>query len=115
VGGVQVLATSLVVVLGGELIHAVRPLVPMHVRVDDRGWSLRARTPRHHLELEAHANGTAAHLLPVPVPAERRNLDGAAVQHLAGALRIRVSRRGRTVWEGASALAGLERGVGPGG
>jgi tocopherol cyclase len=102
-------------VLGGELIHAVRPLVPMHVRVDDRGWSLRARTPRHHLELEAHANGTAAHLLPVPVPAERRNLDGAAVQHLAGALRIRVSRRGRTVWEGASALAGLERGVGPGG
>jgi hypothetical protein len=115
VAGVHVVATALVVVLGDELIHAVRPLVPMHVRVDDLGWSLRARTPRHHVELEAYPNGTAAHRLPVPVPSERRNLDGAAVQHLAGAVRVRVSRRGRTVWEGASELAGLERGVGPSG
>jgi hypothetical protein len=115
VGGVQVVATSLAVVLGDELVGAVRPLMPMRVRVDERGWLLRARTPRYRIDLEAHADGTDAHLLPVPVPSERRNLDGAAVQHLAGALRVRVVRRGRLVWEGDSALAGLERGTGPGG
>ncbi|HSD76150.1 MAG TPA: tocopherol cyclase family protein, partial [Solirubrobacteraceae bacterium] len=113
IAGAHVVATSLVVVLGDELIHAVRPLVPMRVHVDGHGFAFRARTPRHSIELEAHADATDAHLLPVPVPAERRNLDGAAVQHLAGALRARVARRGRTVWEGESALAGLERGTGP--
>jgi hypothetical protein len=52
-------------------------------------------------------------VLPVPVPAQRRNLEGAAVQHLAGALHVRVARGARTVWEGTSELAGLERGRGP--
>ena len=114
VGPVQVVATSLVVALGDELHHAVRPFVPMHVAVDDRGWVLRARTPRGRLEVEAHAAPGEAHVLPVPVPAERRTLPGAR-QHLTGRLRARVERpRGRLVWEGESELAGLERGLGPG-
>jgi hypothetical protein len=111
--GAHVVATSLVVGLGGELLRAIRPLVPMRVGVDARGWVLRARTLRHRIEVEAHANGTDAHRLPVPVPRERRNLEGAAVQHLAGAMRVRVTRRGRTLWEDESRLAGLERGLGP--
>jgi hypothetical protein len=49
------------------------------------------------------------------VPAERRRLDGFSAMHLAGTLRLRLRRRGRTVFEGTSRLAGLERGRGPGG
>jgi hypothetical protein len=86
----------------------------MRVAVDDRGWVLRARTPRGRLEVEAHAAAAEAHVLPVPVPAERRTIPGAR-QHLTGRLRARVERpRGRLVWEGESELAGLERGLGPG-
>ena len=114
VGPLQVVATSLVVALGDDVHHAVRPFVPMRVAVDDHGWVLRARTPRGTLEVEAHAAPGEAHVLPVPVPAERRTIPGAR-QHLTGRLRARVERpRGRLVWEGESELAGLERGSGPG-
>ena len=117
VGPLQVVATSLVVAIGGELHHAVRPFVPMRVAVDERGWVLRARTARARLEVEAHAGEGGdgiPHVLPVPVPAERRTIPGAR-QHLTGRLRARVERsRGRVVWEGESDLAGLERGLGPG-
>jgi len=115
VHGLQVVATSLVVALGDDLIQAVRPFVPMQVEVHNRRVALRARTLRHRVELEAHDGPTEPHRLPVPVPSERRNLDGAAVQNLAGALRVLVRRRGRTVWEGTSRLAALEHGLGPGG
>jgi len=43
------------------------------------------------------------------VPAERRAVDRSQ-HHLAGEMRVRVTRRGRTVFAGESALAGLERG-----
>ena len=42
------------------------------------------------------------HLLPVPVPRERRRLDDWAPQHLAGTLRLSVRRRGRTLYQGTS-------------
>ena len=74
---------------------------------------LRGRSARHRIEIAGHANGTAPHRLPVPVPAERRRRDGLSAMHLAGALHVRVRRGGRTLFEGASALAGLERGLGP--
>ena len=54
----------------------------------------------------------AAHVLDVPVPAERRVVPWSH-QHLAGRLRVRVERRGRLVYEGESALAGLELGRAP--
>jgi tocopherol cyclase len=64
------------------------------------------------MEVEAHADGVAPHLLPVPVPHERRRLDDWAPQHLTGTMRLSVRRRGRTLYEGTSELAGLERGRG---
>jgi Tocopherol cyclase len=106
-------ATSIVVALGGEVVRLVSPVVPMRVAVDDRGWRLRARGPRHRVELEGHAGGAAPHVLPVPVPAERGRHVAQSAMHLAGTLRVRVRRGGRTVFEGESALAGLERGLGP--
>jgi tocopherol cyclase len=114
-GPVPVRATAVVVALGGEVVRLVAPLQPLRVAVDERGWRLRGRTARHALEIEACAGGAAPHRLPVPVPAERRRLDGFSAMHLAGTLRLRLRRRGRTVFEGTSRLAGLERGRGPGG
>ena len=64
------------------------------------------------VEIEAAADPAAAHVLDVPVPAERRTLPWSH-QHLAGRLRVRVTRRGRLLYEGESALAGLELGRAP--
>lgn len=110
-GRAQVLATSLVVRVGDDVVRAVRPPHPMRVEVGPRGWRLHARTARHTIELEGRANGTPAHALPVPIAAERRNLEGAAAQYLASDVRLVVRRGRRMLFSGASALAGLERGL----
>jgi hypothetical protein len=110
--GVSVGAGALVVRLGQRVLRVVSPLQPLRVAVDEAGWRLRGRAGRHAIEVHGHAGAEPAHLLPVPVPLERRHLDGWAPQHLAGTLRLSVSRGGRTVFEGASTLAGLERGRG---
>ena len=110
IGRAQVLATSLVVRVGDDVVRAVRPLHPMRVEVGARGWRLQARTARHTIELEGRANGTPPHALPIPIPAERRNLEGAAAQYLASEVRIVVRRGRRALFSGESALAGLERG-----
>lgn len=112
VGPLRVLATSLVVSAGGELVRLVRPLQPLQVEVGTDGWRLSGRTPGGvSVEVEGHANGTPPHLLPIPVPGERRHTEDAAQQHLAGALKLRLSRRGRTIFSGTSLLAGLEQGA----
>jgi hypothetical protein len=108
VGPLRATATALVVAVGDEVRTAVRPLRPLRVAVDERGWRLAGGG----IEVEAHADGVAPHLLPVPVPLERRRLDDWAPQHLTGTLRLSVRRRGRTLYEGTSRLAGLERGRG---
>jgi hypothetical protein len=113
VARVPVRATAVVVAVGGEVRRLVRPVMPVRVDVGDHGWLLRGRTARHAVEIEGHANGTRPHLLPVPVPAEGRRIDGQSAMHLAGEMRVHVRRRGRTVFAGTSALAGLERGRGP--
>jgi hypothetical protein len=111
VGPVRMTATSLIVSAGGELVRLVRPLQPLRVGVDDRGWRFAGRTPGGvSVAVEGHANGTPPHLLPVPDPARRRHHEQAAAQHLAGELHVSLRRRGRTVFEGTSVLAGLERG-----
>jgi hypothetical protein len=107
-GRLRATATALVVAVGDEVRSVVRPLRPLRVAVDERGWRLAGAG----IEVEAHADGVAPHLLPVPVPHERRRLDDWAPQHLTGSLRVSVRRRGRTLYEGTSQLAGLERGRG---
>jgi tocopherol cyclase len=107
-GPLRATATALVVAVGDELRTVVRPLRPLRVGVDERGWRLAGAG----IEVEAHADGVAPHLLPVPVPHERRRLDDWAPQHLTGTLRVSVRRRGRTLYQGTSKLACLERGRG---
>jgi hypothetical protein len=108
-GPLRATATALVVAVGDEVRTVVRPLRSLRVAVDERGWRLAGAG----IEVEAHADGVAPHLLPVPVPRERRRLDDWAPQHLTGTLRLSVRRRGRTLYQGTSRLAGLERGRGP--
>jgi tocopherol cyclase len=107
-GRLRATATALVVTVGDDVRSVVRPLRPLRVAVDEGGWRLAGAG----IEVEAHADGVAPHLLPVPVPHERRRLDDWAPQHLTGSLRVSVRRRGRTLYEGTSELAGLERGRG---
>jgi tocopherol cyclase len=112
-GPVPVRATAVVVALGGDVLRVVSPPAPLRVAVDERGWRVHARTARHRIVIHGDPSGSEPHLLPVPVPAERRRLEGYSAMHLAGALRVRVRRGGRTWFQGESALAGLERGRGP--
>jgi tocopherol cyclase len=107
-GPLRATATALVVAVGDEVRTVVRPLRPLRVAVEEGRWHLAGAG----IEVEAHADDLAPHLLPVPVPRERRRLDDWAPQHLAGTLRLSVRRRGRTLYQGTSELAGLERGRG---
>jgi tocopherol cyclase len=110
IGPIRTTATALVVALGSDVRTVVRPPRPLRVQVDERGWRLAGGG----IEVEGYAEGRTPHLLPVPVPHERRRLDDWAPQHLAATLRLKVRRGGRTLYEGTSRLAGLERGRGPG-
>jgi hypothetical protein len=107
-GRLRATATALVVAVGDDVRSVVRPPRPLRVAVDERGWRLAGAG----IEVEAHADGVAPHLLPVPVPREGRRLDDWAPQHLTGTLRLSVRRRGRPLYQGTSELAGLERGRG---
>jgi hypothetical protein len=106
VGPARLHATAAVVRLDGSVLRC-RP--PATVTLGDGAWRLRARAGGHRLEIEGAADPATAHALTVPVPTEHRAVDRSQ-HHLAGEMRIRVSRRGRTVFAGESGLAGLERG-----
>ncbi len=61
------------------------------------------------IDLEGDGTGLEPHVLPVPLPAERRNVD-TDFEHLAGRLHCTVRERGRVLFDGTSKLAGLEIG-----
>jgi hypothetical protein len=102
--------TSVVVALGDDVLRFTPPLARMTVATGDGRWRIRARGPVHAIELEGEADPAAAHILPVPIPADRRAVLRSA-QHLAGHVTLTVRRGRRTLMRGESALAGLERGV----
>lgn len=101
-GPLTTTATSLVVHAGATTHRVVRPLQRLRVEVTPERWLIRGGG----IELEGHADGAPAYVLPVPLPRERRNLQDAASQHLAGTIRLELPDG----WEGVSRLAGLEQG-----
>jgi tocopherol cyclase len=107
-------ATALVVHLGSRLIRLGEPLIAgVSADVGPGRWVLRGRSLTGvRAEVEAHGDPGAEHVLDVPVPHERRVVPWSH-QHLAGRLRVRVTRRGRVVYEGSSEVAGLELGRAP--
>ena len=77
-----------------------------------REWHIDARTPRYHVVLDGQGTPDGPHVLPVPLPAERRNID-TDYEYLAGTLRCTIREWGRTIFEGATELAALEVGTRP--
>lgn len=110
-GPLRTEVTAVVVRLpDGRLLRLVHPaLSPVHAAVTDEHWILRGRSPNWSVDIEGHGPVGDAHVLPVPLPTERRNIAGA-IEHLGARMRVSVRRRGREVWSGRSTLAALEHG-----
>ena len=110
-GPLSVEVTAIVVLLpDGTLIRLGDPVLsPVEAEVGDEHWRLSGRSARWQVEIDGYAPLGAAHVLPVPLPAERRNVPGA-IEHLGGPMHVTVRRHGRVHWRGASELAALEHG-----
>ncbi len=103
--------TGVVVRIGDRVIRMTPPaLVRSHV--DGGRWTVRGRTLRYQIELDGDGTGRDPHVLPVPLPAERRNVD-TDFEHLAGQLHCTVREFGRVVFDGTCELAALEIGSRP--
>jgi hypothetical protein len=102
-------ASALVVRAGGHVARFTPPGALVTASAGGGEWRLRARSPRWTALLEGEALHPP-HILPVPVPAERRAVMRSE-HHLAGRLRVTLRRGRRTVLRAESALAGLEHGV----
>jgi hypothetical protein len=109
IGPLKLSPTALVLRTNGDVLRLGPPFARVDADVRDGEWRVRARSPRHTVELEADADGSVPHRLPVPVPAERRVVDGPA-QHFDGNLRLTVRSGRRLRFRGESRLAALERG-----
>jgi hypothetical protein len=109
IGPLALAPTALVVRAGGDVLRMVLPFAHVAANTADGAWRLRARSPRWSVDVEGDANGSRPHRLPVPLPGERRLVDGPA-QHFTGRLRVDLRRGRRRVFSGESELAGLERG-----
>ena len=107
-------ATAVVVHLPTRLIRLGEPVIAgVRAEVEPGRWVVRGRSLLGtRVEIEAAGDPAAAHMLDVPVPEERRVVPWSH-QHLAGSLRVRAERRGHLIYEGESALAGLELGRAP--
>jgi tocopherol cyclase len=103
-----------VVVRLGDRVIRVTPPALVRSHASDGRWSVRARTLRYQIDLDGDGAGLNPHVLPVPLPTERRNVD-TDFEHLAGQLHCTVREFGRVVFEGTCELAGLEVGSRPGG
>ena len=105
----QVEVTAIVVRLpGGRLIRLGNPVVsPVSADVGDDHWRLRGRGYGWTVEIDGAAPLSQAHLLPVPLPDERRNVAGALEHASVGK---DGAWSGRVVWSGESRLAALEHG-----
>lgn len=102
---------GIVVRLGNKVIRLTPPM-PVRSRVGDNHWLIRGRSPRYEIELEGDGTHLPPHVLPVPLPAERRNID-SDFEHLGARLRCTVRESGRLLFDGVSELAALEVGTRP--
>ncbi|WP_241386506.1 tocopherol cyclase family protein [Rhodococcus sp. CH91] len=110
-GPLRTEVTAVVVALpDGRVVRLGNPVTsPVHATVTDESWVLRGRNARWSVEISASSPIGAAHVLPVPLPAERRNVAGS-IEHLGGSMKVTVRERGRLAWEDESSLAALEHG-----
>ena len=109
-GPLAVTVGGVVVRVGDDVIRLTPPtaLVRSSVDVGNDRWQVEARGRRHRVAIVGWGV-EAPHVLPVPLPSERRNVD-TDFEHLGGRLHLRVEEQGRLLFEGVSKLAGLEHG-----
>ena len=103
--------SGVVVRLGARVIR-ITPPYPVRSQLAQDKWSIHGRSLRYRIDLEGDGSGRAPHVLPVPIPAERRNID-TDFEHLAGRLHCVVRERGTVIFDGTSELAALEVGSRP--
>jgi len=108
-GPLSITVGGLVVRIGGTVLRFAPPLCRIHSETDGQTWTVDATGHGSKVHIVGTAVG-APHVLPVPLPAERRNVD-TDFEHLAGQMTLDVS--GRVNYHGTSALAGLEVGTRP--
>jgi hypothetical protein len=110
-GPLRTEVTALVVRMpDGELVRLGNPgTSPVRAQVTDHDWVVRGRGGGWQVEVHGHAPLSDAHVLPVPLPSERRNVPGA-IEHLGATMTVTVRRSGRVVWRGSSTSAALEHG-----
>jgi hypothetical protein len=102
-------ASAIVVRAGGRVVRLAPPGALVTATAAGDEWRLRGRTARSSVTLEGEALGPP-HVLPVPVPAERRAIMRSE-HHLAGRMRVDLRRGRQVVLHEESAVAGLEHGL----
>ncbi len=107
--------TGIVCALDGRIVRLAPPLARVTAEVDHRAgrWRVHGRGPRTEITIDGDGSHREPAVLPVPLPAERRNVD-TDLEHLAATLHLTVRRDGRTLVEDTSHLAALEVGWRPG-
>jgi len=103
---------GVVVRIGTQVLRWTPPFSVVRSSAADGTWRVKAKGLPGKVEIEGDGMGKTPHVLPVPLPSERRNID-TDFEHLAGRLSVRVESRGRLLFKGASELAGLEVGSRP--
>jgi tocopherol cyclase len=107
--GTAIAPTAVVLRLGSRIMSFAPPTSQAVVSVGNGSWRVRLRSATHRLSLDGDAAPAAPQRLPVPV-LDPRGFDLSAHHTFAGRLRLHLSRRGRTIIEAESDLAGLEEG-----
>ena len=108
-GPVAATVGGVVARIGSHLIRLTPPFSRVRSESDGQRWEVRARGHGYRVHIVGTASGPP-HVLPVPLPAQRRNVP-TDFEHLAGHLTLEIS--GRLDYRGTSELAGLEIGHRP--
>lgn len=96
--------------LHDRILRFAPPMSRLRTQVDGGRWRVEARRRGVRMVIDGEGRGAEPHVLPVPIPAARRNID-TDLEHLAGRLHLEVVEHGRTIFDGTSELAGLEIGT----
>jgi tocopherol cyclase len=101
--------TGAIVRIGDAVVRFAPPVALVRASFDEGSWAVTARRPGWRMRITADGDGAKPAVLPVPLPAERRNVQ-RDFEHLAGRLHLEVWHRGRRVVDDTSPLAALEVG-----
>lgn len=105
--GGEIAPTAVVLRLGRRVIALAPPSARTRVVLGAGVWRLHTRGRGFDVVIVGDAAGGRPHELLVPIPAEERS-EFRSHQHLAGNLSLSLRRGRRLLYEGRSALAGLE-------